>query len=129
MRQVMIDTNVYTAFKLGLKQVVETLQRADYIGINVVVLGELYSGFKAGAKEKQNRKELESFLNSPRTDVVTIDENTAEFFAEVYRVLRKKGRPIPTNDMWIAASAMQNGLSLYTLDSHFQHIDGLLLKK
>ena len=128
MRRIIIDTNIYTAFKLGDGEVLHELQSVDYIGVSAVVLGELYSGFKAGSKDKQNKEELEKFLNAPRVDVVSINEETAEFYSEVYWNLRKKGKPIPTNDIWITASAMQHGLALYSLDSHFQHIDGLLLK-
>lgn len=127
-KRIMIDTNIYTAFKLGDGEVLRELQSVDYIGVSAMVLGELYSGFKAGSKDKQNKEELEKFLSTPRVDVVSINEETAEFYSEVYWNLRKKGKPIPTNDIWIAASAMQHGLALYSFDSHFQYIDGLLLK-
>lgn len=50
---------------------------------------------------------------------------TADLYALVYAVLRRKGQPIPTNDLWIAASTLEHGASLLTLDAHFQHIDGL----
>jgi len=58
--------------------------------------------------------------------VVPIDADTVGFYADIYARLRRQGRPIPTNDLWIAASAMQQGLRLLTLDRHFDLIDGLL---
>ena len=128
MRRIIIDTNVYVAFKRNVPKVVEVLRRVEYIGINAVVLGELYSGFKGAHKEALNKKELEEFLDKPRVDVIPIDEITAEFYAQVYWNLKRKGNPIPTNDMWIAASTLQHGVALFTLDTHFNVIDGLMLK-
>jgi tRNA(fMet)-specific endonuclease VapC len=128
MRKILLDTNIYVAFKRSSQAAVEVLQQVDYIGINTVVLGELLSGFTGGTKELRNRKELEEFLNSPRVELLAIDEGTAEYYAKIFWNLKTRGQPIPTNDLWIAASAMKHGLALYTLDTHFQKIDGLLLK-
>lgn len=127
MKRILIDTNAYAAFKRDDAAAVKTLQIPEYIGINIVVLGELFSGFKGGSKELQNRRELEQFLDSPRVEVVLLDEETAEFYAKIYWDLKKKGKPVPTNDMWVAASAMRHGLSLFTYDEHFSNIDGLIL--
>ena len=59
---------------------------------------------------------------------ISIDEDTAEFYSTILRGLKKRGTPIPTNDIWIAAAAFQHGLQLYSLDQHFQSIEGLLLR-
>ncbi len=56
-----------------------------------------------------------------------VDENTAEFYAEILSELRSKGTPIPTNDVWIASVALQEGLPLYSSDWHFRKVPGLLL--
>ena len=128
MRRIIIDTNIYAAFKRNVQDVVKVFRRVDYIGINTVVLGELYSGFKGGTKENLNKQELEQFLDKPRVDVIPIDENTAEFYAQVYWNLKRNGTPIPTNDMSIAASALQHGLALFSLDGHFKEVDGLMIK-
>jgi len=129
MKRILIDTNAYAAFKRDDPAAVSILKTVEYIGINIVVLGELLSGFKGGSKEAKNKKELEQFLDSPRVDIVQMDEETAEFYAEIYRDLKKKGSPIPSNDMWVAASAMRHGLALLTFDEHFENIDGLILRK
>ncbi len=122
-----MDTNIYTAFKLNWPEVIHTLRRCEEIHLNITVLVELIAGFKAGSRESANREELKAFLNSPRVYLDRIDEETAAFYAHIYLLLRSKGAPIPANDLWIAASAMQHGLALYTQDSHFKAIDGLLM--
>ena len=97
------------------------------ISICTISIGELLSEFKAGSKENKNREELEEYLDSPRVQLHNIDEDTAEFYAEIKTGLRKKGKPIPTNDIWIASIALQHGLKLYTKDQHFKYVPGLIL--
>ena len=128
MKRILIDTNAYAAFKRKDLSAFDTIRTTAYIGINIIVPGELYSGFKGGSKESKNRKELEQFLDSPRVHVLQLDEETAEFYAKIYWDLKQKGKPVPTNDMWVAASAMRHGLALFTFDDHFKIIDGLLLQ-
>jgi predicted nucleic acid-binding protein len=60
--------------------------------------------------------------------LLAVDEETADFFALIFNQLKVQGRPIPTNDIWIAASAMRHGLALATFDNHFAHISGLNLQ-
>ena len=127
MKNLLIDTNIYTSALKGDYETITVLQRANKIIICTITLGELLSGFKAGNKEKKNREELAEFLDTPRVQIYGIDENTAEFYSEVLNNLKKKGKPIPTNDIWIAAVAFQYGLNLFTKDNHFKHIPGLLL--
>ncbi len=129
MKKILIDTNCYAAFKRNEDQAVSVLKAATFIGINIIVLAELLCGFKGGAKELANRKELELFLDSPRVSLINIDEETADFYAKIYWDIKKRGRSIPTNDLWIAASAMRHGLALFTYDEHFNNIAGLILQK
>ena len=127
MRRLLIDTNIYSYALKGDDEVVEVLKKAEQIGISVVSIGELLSGFKGGGKEKKNREELEIFLDSPRVVVYSLDEDTSEFYAEILNKLREIGKSVPTNDIWIAAVAFQNGLKLFTKDNHFKAIAGLSL--
>lgn len=127
MKHLLIDTNVYVAFKRNDSNVTDLLRQADSIALNTAVLGELLTGFKGGVREAVNRKELDQFLDSPRVELLALDETSADFFALVFSNLKKIGKPIPTNDIWIAASAMQYGRMLVTLDSHFSYIAGLSL--
>lgn len=129
MKSILIDTNVYVAFKRNQHTAVELLRRVEYIGMSTVVLGELLAGFRCGSREAENRRELNDFLDTPRVEVLSIDEETTDFYAEVYRALKEKGRPIPTNDLWIAAATLRHGQALATMDEHFQYIDGLLLAR
>lgn len=127
MRQMLIDTNIYSYALKGDGDVFEVLRKTDEIGFSVISIGELLSGFKGGGREQKNREELEIFLDSPRVVVYSVNEDTSEFYAEIINNLRRIGRPIPTNDIWIAAVAFQNGLKLFTKDTHFKAIAGLSL--
>jgi predicted nucleic acid-binding protein len=127
MRKVLIDTNVYTAFKNNNMSIVSAFQELDLIALDVTVLAELMSGFSLGSKMKQNREELEEFLDSPRVEIIEHNMTTADFYSQVYKNLREKGTPIPTNDIWIASAAMQHGLWLFTLDEHFKNVPGIIL--
>jgi tRNA(fMet)-specific endonuclease VapC len=128
-RRAVIDTNVYVAFKRNYQSVINIIRRLDFIGIDITVMAELYTGFRGGTKEVKNRNELELFLNNPRVHILNHEPETAEFYALIFHDLKKHGTPIPTNDIWIAAIAMQHGLALLTLDEHFSKIDGLLIEK
>jgi predicted nucleic acid-binding protein len=127
MKKILIDTNIYSAAFRGDPETVSVLRKAEMIGICAVSIGELLSGFKRGTREHKNRAELEEFLNIPRVRVYEIDRHTPEFYAEILEQLKKKGKPIPTNDIWIAAAAFQHGLKLFTKDRHFKYINGLTL--
>ena len=125
MKSLLLDTNLYVAFKRGDDDAVELLRLADEIHLSTVVLGELLAGFAAGSREKRNREELTAFLESPRVRIDAVDEATADYHGRIFALLRRKGRPIPTNDLWIAATALQHGLVLATRDDHFAAIEGL----
>lgn len=125
MKPIALDTNAYVAFKRGEPGVFEVLRRAPDIVLPVTVVGELMAGFAAGTREARNRSELAQFIDSPRVRVVPVTQSTADNYALVYAALRRKGRPVPTNDLWIAASALEHGAALLTMDIHFAAIDGL----
>ena len=128
MRRVLIDTNIYSAFKTNDSAVVEVFRHVDYIGINLTVYGELLAGFKLGSREKENLRELEMFINTSRVELILHSVETAVFYAKIFKDLKTSGKPIPTNDIWIAATAMEHGLALMTYDKHFTTIPGLMLK-
>lgn len=128
MRRVLVDTNIYVAYKRGEKSIIEAFRNLDYIAMDITVIAELLSGFKCGSRNIENQRELAAFLNNPRVFLIDHNYETAEFYSSIYYNLRLKGKPIPTNDIWIAAAAMQNGLAIYSLDKHYYEIDGLLIK-
>jgi predicted nucleic acid-binding protein len=117
-----IDTSAYSASTIGHEDIIYRLREADEIYVNAVVLGELLAGFASGNRRERNANTLYRFLDSPRINFVDIDEETAERYSLIHSGLRASGMLIPTNDIWIAASAMQYGLPLLTLDDHFTRI-------
>ena len=127
MRKILIDTNIYSEFMRGKNKVKYVLSEMEIIGISVISIGELLSGFKGGVSEEKNRKELSFFLDSPRAKIYNVDAETSEFYAKIITDLKNSGNPIPTNDIWIASIAFQSGLKLFTLDKHFQKVPGLFL--
>ncbi len=128
MNKILIDTNIYSHALRGNSDIVSTLRQVAQISICAISIGELLSGFKGGFREVENRRELGQFLDSPRVSIISVDEDTAEFYSTILTGLKQKGTPIPTNDIWIAAVAFQYGLQMYSLDKHFQFIEGLLLR-
>jgi tRNA(fMet)-specific endonuclease VapC len=122
----LLDTNAYSAFMRGMPEAIEILTSAPLIGLDSIALGELLGGFAGGTKEAWNRQRLEEFCSSRRVQRILVDERTAEHYAKIYIDLKRKGLPIPTNDMWIAASALRHDLALFTYDGHFEYISGLL---
>ncbi len=99
MTRLLMDTSAYSAFMRGHPQVKLALQEADEICLNPVILGELIAGFMKGKRRIKNEGELKTFLASPRTRVLDLDEETAERYAVILNSLWKAGTPIPTNDI------------------------------
>jgi len=126
-RRVLLDTNVLAGFFAGDPEIVEGIQRCRTLALNPVILGEMLAGFAAGNRADANRNLLSRFLANPRVKLLSIGPETAEHYAAVFAQLRRKGRPVPSNDLWIAASTLEHGLALFTRDSHFRQIDGLLV--
>jgi tRNA(fMet)-specific endonuclease VapC len=126
MRPILIDTNAYCAFKRGEPSAIEVMQQAEILAMSPIVIGELLSGFECGTKTKKNRDELHQFLQSSRIRIFPLTADTANVYSQIYYSLRKKGTPIPTNDMWIAAQVLEQGCVLCSHDKHFKLIDGLV---
>ncbi|AFM12782.1 type II toxin-antitoxin system VapC family toxin [Turneriella parva] len=123
--QLLLDTNTYTELARGNAAALSKIQRATHVYLSFVSLGELRAGFAAGSKAQQNEKVLQKFLASERVRVLFADSETTHYYAKIYAQLRKAGTPIPVNDLWIAALAMQHGVPLYTLDAHFRKVDAI----
>jgi predicted nucleic acid-binding protein len=126
--RLLLDTSAYSWFMRGHQDINAVLQSADSIAVNPIVLGELQAGFQHGRHIERNKATLAEFLASPRVHIIPIDKETAERYAAILHSLRKLGTPIPTNDLWIAASAMQYGLTILTTDAHFNHVVQVLVR-
>ena len=93
--------------------------------MSVVVVGELLYGFRNGSRFEENLEKLEGFLEQPAVELLPVTWVTADRFGQIATALRQKGRPIPSNDIWIAAHAMEAGADLVSGDPHFGEVDGL----
>jgi len=119
----LLDTNAIIALQREDEDLKKRLSDADDVFVPVIAVGELYFGAYKSTKVEDNLKAVASFV-SDRT-VLTTDSNTADIYGQVKQALRDKGRPIPENDIWIAALALQYELNLVTLDSHFREVQKL----
>jgi tRNA(fMet)-specific endonuclease VapC len=122
-----LDTNAYRALDDGNAKLSKHVKSATELGMPITVLGELYYGIFLGTKQEDNLLNLKRFLALPRLELLNINADTARIFGEIATELRKKGKPIQQDDMWIAALCKQYGYTLATADNGFTDIDGLEL--
>ncbi len=123
MTRLVLDTSAYSHFQRGHGEVIARIDAASWIGVPVVTIGELGSGFRAGNRIDANLSLLERFLGSRVVDVISIDRYVAEVYSEIVNALRRAGTPLPTNDIWIAACAAASGGTVLTFDEHFTRIE------
>ncbi len=124
--KVLLDSNAYSLLMRGYSEVAELVRKAEAVLFSAVVVGELMYGFRRGAQFERNAADLRAFLDSPYASFVDVGPVTADRYSRIAAALRAKGRPIPTNDVWIAAHAMETGADLISADSHFEHVDGIV---
>ncbi len=117
-----LDTSAYSHLKRGHQGVLDVIDRAEWIGLPTITLGELRTGFLMGGRRQDNERELLDFLSHPVVEVVPVDAEVSHHFAEIVADLRRAGAPVPTNDVWIAASAARVGCLVLTFDRHFDAI-------
>ncbi len=127
MSRLMLNTSAYSAFMRGHAGIKLALAEAAQIYVSPVVLGELHAGFQSGSRRAENERELLRFLSSPRVQVTEITDETALRYAEIFNFLGRAGTPIPTNDIWIAAGAMQHGLRVLTTDAHYARVPQVIV--
>lgn len=123
--KVLLDTNAYSALRRGQKLVVEQVRRSEEVLLSIVVVGELLFGFRNGTRHEENLRALKAFAEDPNVRLLPVTWDTADWFGRISAGLKRKGRPIPTNDIWIAAHAMEEGADLISSDPHFGNIDDL----
>lgn len=124
--KLLLDTNAYSALARGNPTVVEYVRNAEQILLSSIVVGELLHGFRCGNRLDANLRQLNFFLSRPFVELLPVGFTTADRFSRIMAALRAKGRPIPTNDAWIAAHTMETGAELLARDHHFEEIDGLV---
>lgn len=122
MKTVLPDTNVLIDLLAGSRSFEEELSSAERILVTPTIVGEFLAGVGKTARDRVRRKAFDSFLEDPVVEFVSHDRETGDYYAAVHRFLREAGTPIPHNDVWIAASALQHGATVLTHDGHFNGI-------
>jgi predicted nucleic acid-binding protein len=123
--RIALDTSAYSRFRSGDSRVHDLLASAEVVLVPATVLGELYGAFEFGTRAKENRIALAEFLAEPFVEVTPANADVARRYGRVYAALRRAGRPIPANDIWIAAAAMDKAACLLTFDRDYEHVAGL----
>ncbi len=122
----LLDTNIVIALFGQDEDIVARLAREPEVFLSAVVLGELYFGAANSGRPQKNAARVDEFAATCL--LVPVDDRIARRFGQMRADLRRRGRPIPEHDLWIAASAVVHGLTVVTRDSHFQEVEGLSLE-
>jgi tRNA(fMet)-specific endonuclease VapC len=123
--RIALDTNRYVDLCKGVTKTADLVATAEEIFLPFVVLAELRAGFALGRHAGANERVLRLFLLKSGVHVLYADEQTTHHYAAVFGQLRRQGTPIPTNDIWIAALALQHNLLVTTSDKHFLFVPDL----
>lgn len=122
----LLDTNTVIAFLRGEERIAKKLYLQEQVYISVIVVGELLYGAYCLKNANKNIQKIRKFIS--KCVLLGIDASTAEIYAKIKHTLKELGRPIPENDIWIAAQSIQNDLILSTRDTHFKLISNVKLE-
>ncbi len=125
--KLLLDTSIVIEIFQGNKAFADRINEVSKFYISSIALGELYIGINRVSNKSKHLKQLEKFLKS--CIVFGPDNVTAAHYGAIVAKLYKKGKPIPTNDIWIASLAIQHNFTLITMDKHFDEIEGLTMEK
>lgn len=120
--RILLDTSAYSRFRAGDERMLDYLARAENVLVPVIVLGELEAGFRLGRRLRENRVALQEFLEEAFVSVVPVTPDIARRYGEIFAELRRAGTPLPINDIWIGASAIETAAKLLTFDTDFERI-------
>ena len=124
-QSVLLDTNAYSRLMQGDEGVIRIADGASRVYLCSVVLGELKSGFRQGARYEKNCVDLTEFQADPKVVCVFSTEQTTENYGELMAGLAKAGTKIPTNDVWIGAFAKEHGAAVLSFDGHMKYMTAL----
>jgi len=122
MKRLVLDTNALIPLLRNAADYAHLFKTYDEVILPAIVLGEYKAGLFETKTGEKNRQSLADYLADPNVRVAPVTDRTADLYAKVFQALRKEGTPIPQNDMWIAASALEHGADLATRDDHFRHV-------
>lgn len=120
-----LDTNIVSAWLKGESIIADNIDKAGSVYMPIIVIGELHYGASFSMHVQKNVNDIKKVISL--YPILLVDEETAINYGNIKASLRKKGKPIPENDIWIAAIAIQHNLSLVTRDKHFNEVEGLTL--
>ena len=123
--RLVFDTSAYPHFRAGHGALLDCLAKAAVVVVPAIVLGELDAAFDAGLRAKENRTRLAELLDEPFVTVAPVTAAVARHYGRIVGELRRAGTPIPTNDVWIAATTADCGGTVLTFDRHFERVAGL----
>lgn len=121
----LLDTMIIAAY-FNREAVIREKLKAVTTYVSSITIGELFFGAYNSQQVGNNIKQIRNFIAI--STVLPCDEMTGDYYGQIKHLLRVKGRPIPENDIWIAAMALQYGLTLVTRDAHFKEVDKLLIE-
>ncbi|PKL39393.1 MAG: VapC toxin family PIN domain ribonuclease [Candidatus Riflebacteria bacterium HGW-Riflebacteria-1] len=119
----LLDTNIVIALFQGEQPILDKIIQFKSVFTPSIVVGELYVRAFKSSKIKENVTRINEF--ALKNEILSCDQHTAKIYGEIKSGLKSIGKPIPENDIWIAATAMQYNLTLITRDSHFNDVSGL----
>lgn len=123
---VLLDTNIVIALFANDQAVLARLSKTEHIFVPSIVLGELYFGAYKSAHPEGNVHRIEELVTA--SAVLVCDATTAAYYGRIKKALRDKGRPLPENDIWIAALAQQHRLTVVSRDQHFKEVGNLIVE-
>ncbi|OQY04621.1 MAG: hypothetical protein B6I20_02685 [Bacteroidetes bacterium 4572_117] len=121
-----LDTNVAVGFLRGIKDIEKKVLNFDAIYLPVIVCGELLFGAVNATKKEENLIKTRKFINNCK--ILSINYLISEQYANIRADLKSIGKPIPENDIWIAAVCSINNIPLFSHDKHFKNINKSFLK-
>lgn len=119
----LIDTNIIIGFLKNEQVIVDFFEEIDLVNVSIISVGEMYFGALRSKSFQKNIKIYQSLFSY--CNILGINEKTADCYANLKKELWDKGKPIPENDLWIAANALENDLAIATRDKHFATIHSL----
>ena len=120
-----LDTSAWIWFRKNEAQIVSRIQSATAVFVSSVAIGELEAAFLTGTRARENQLLLDRFLDEPLVREIEINSKVARRYGALFAKLRSIGKPIPINDIWIAAAAIEVGARLLTFDRDFLRVPGL----
>lgn len=127
MKKILLDTNAYARFVAGEERILDLISSSEKVYMSMFVLGELHSGFRGGNRFRENLELLSIFMRKDSVESADASAETAEIYGELKDLLRKAGTPVPVNDIWIAAHAIELGAVIISYDRHFEKIPKIRL--